>query len=347
MTHSPDDSALSRTNLEDAIVDVASMSAPEENVRNVAQRVLDQTSAKSIAVPPTGGFSRRLLVAAGSSVLALTAVVLFTTDFVAPNVAFAQVQQQLEATQSLRYVEYLTDAGARRLLAEAENLLEMSAFEVQAMTERGQQMDAEQTQKRLSQVRNYIAEVKEKMKNGEPIEERRVWIQGRYLHRDEQSVMGIPLVHITNAETGESVSLDSDRKTCTLLKTQTVLNMKSGKTTVTSLGPNPARNFYAAMTQIPPGEVTKIGQKQIDGQKAMGFQQTEDLHDGIVTRTYWIDQQTRLPIRLDAVVTQDGVAIRGTTVRDMVFNQKLAPELFSTTPPAGYTVHEGTIMGLE
>lgn len=348
MTNHPDDSVLSRTNIEHVIRDIAQLSGPEESANNVAERVLEATCTKSRFVPTPGGRSRvHMFIALVSSTLALSAVVLLAPDFFTGSVAFGQVQQRLKSTQSLQYVEYRTEAAARRELAEAEQLIEMMPRQVDAMKENGDMAEAEQLQEFIVRLKSFIQELEKKIDNGEPVVRRRVWIQGRYLHRAEESVMGSRMVSISNAQTGESVTLDPDRKRCTLLKTQTVLNMKSGEKTVTPLGPNPAQNFYAAMTKIPPGEVTAIGEKQLSGRQAIGFRQTEDGDDSVIRRTYWIDKQTKLPVQIRAEVEVDGVVVSGAIVRDMVFNKKIDPQMFSTTPPEGYSIREGGIMGLD
>lgn len=328
-------------------MDVADINAPQESAHRVARGTLKATAPQSKSARRAVSRSRRTLVAVGAAVLVTCVVVLFALNFPSGNVAFAQVQQQLESTQSLSYVEYLNEAGAKAKLREAENLLEMMTIEVEAMKEQGKDFDSEQADQHMEKMRKYIPELKSKIENGDPVVERRVWIQGRFLHRTEHPGMGVSAVSITNAKTGESVTLDRERKSCTVLKTQTVLNMQTGEKKVTDLGPNPAANFYAAMTRIPPGAVTRVGQKIIDGKQVVGFQQTEDLHDYVVKRTYWIDKQTELPVRLEADVQRDGVVIRGSTIRDMVFDQKIDMAMFSTTPPKGYTVREGGLMGLD
>ncbi|MFK7817384.1 MAG: hypothetical protein AB8G99_01590 [Planctomycetaceae bacterium] len=338
---------LSPEDIEETIMNVANLNAPQESADRVTKRVLKTTTNQSSSLPTTAGPSRRTFVAVATAMLAICVVVLFVLNVPSGSVAFAQVQRQFASTKSLQYVEYLNEAGAEAKLKEMENLLEMTTLEANAMKEQGREFVSEQVDQQMENLREYIQELKEKIQNGDPIVARRVWIQGRFLHRSEQSGMGSTFIAITNAQTGESVTLDPERKSCTLLKTQTVLNMQTGQTTVTDLGPNPAENFYAAMTQIPPGEMTNVGEKKIAGQQAVGFQQTEDLRDCVIVRTYWIDKATELPIQIDADVKLDGTVIRGGTVRNMVFNQEIDASLFSTVPPKGYTVREGSIMGLD
>jgi len=347
MTNRFDRTVLSDANIEEVIMNVAKISAPRESANRVAQQALERTNGGPASSPPSSGRSKHIFVGVTTSALVLVAIVLLSTDFFAGKVAFAQVQQNLESTQSLQYVEYLTEVGAQRELEEAEKQLEMFQHHVKAMAKHSKEVDSELIEKETTRIRDYVRKLKAKIESGESIEQRRVWIQGRYLHRAEQSGMGSTAILITNARTGESVSLDPDRKSCTLMKTQTVLNIKSGEKTVTPIGPNPASNFYTAMTQIPPGTVMEVGEKQLDGKEATGFRQTEDLGDSVVTRTYWIDKTTKLPIRLEAIVRKDGVAIGGTTICDMLFNQKVDQQMFSTNPPEGYSVREGGFMGLE
>ncbi len=337
--------------LEDTTTEIAALTAPQESVDRVLTGVLVRTgSAADQKLPISRRASPHRTLAGGIALLSAVLVLgVLVMNILLSGIAFAQAQQQLEKTRSVQYVEFMHQEEAMRDLKHAENtLLELKAT---AMEAKGPKVDRAQLQKQFQEqetkLRDYIQQLNTRLEKGEPIELRRVWILGRSLHRSEQTAYGSKSVHITDAETGESVSLRPDLKECVLMKTQTALNMQSGEKTVTSLGPNPARNFYSQFAEIPSDGVTSLGQRQIEGKTTVGFEQTDVLDGTLIRRTYWVDPETKLPIRFEVVASRGDIVIGGSTITNIVFDQKLDPGLFSTAPPEGYTVSEGGFMSLD
>ena len=333
-------------------MDVASINVPQESADRVARYVLAHTNRSAALLIRPGVFVRhRRMIAV--TVLTATVVVIGVLASSTPfsRVAFAQVQQHVEKTRSVQYVEYMHEAEVKRQIEQAGRMLKLTNIEHEANVQPGNPIDREllkkQFRERTAKVEKYFQEISAKLEKGEPVELRRVWIQGRHRHRAEQSSFGAKSIHITNAETGESVSLDPDRKSCILMKTQTVLNMKSGEKTETRLRPNPARDFYAQMTQVPSENVKNLGEKTIDEKTAVGFQEIVPMADVLVTKTWWIDKETKLPVRVEAVAKHNGVIVGGSTMADIRFDQEIDPELFSTAPPEGYSVSQGGFLSID
>jgi len=74
-----------------------------------------------------------------------------------------------------------------------------------------------------------------------------------------------------------------------------------------------------------------IGEKQIDGRTVQGFRVSE----GGMTYTVWIDPKSRELVEVE--VTFDGAPQMSGTMTDFRFDAELGDELFSITPPDGYT----------
>lgn len=201
----------------------------------------------------------------------------------------------------------------------------------------------------IAQIQAHIDDMDAQLKAGKPIVLRRVWIQGRYLKRDEQNPYGQKCVSISNAKTGENVSIDTAEKIFTVLETQTVLGMKSGEKSVTPITPTPSADFYASIASVPAENVRELPGKVLRGQEVVGFEQIDEGNErkATIVRTYWIDKVTKLPVQLEAIATMDGKVVGGSTISDFVFDQPIDPELFSMTPPEGYTVRKGGFMSLD
>ena len=75
-----------------------------------------------------------------------------------------------------------------------------------------------------------------------------------------------------------------------------------------------------------------IGQKEIDGHLADGFRvDTDDQNN-----TFWIDPQTRLPVRVEIASIPGWTPSRHIVMTDFQWNVPVDASLVSTTPPPGY-----------
>ena len=75
----------------------------------------------------------------------------------------------------------------------------------------------------------------------------------------------------------------------------------------------------------------RLGEKSIKGQTAIGFRQKSAQPDAM-QRTVWVDQQTQLPVEVDLDM-QD----KSQVISDIQWDVPLTDDMFSLTPPAGYT----------
>ena len=77
-----------------------------------------------------------------------------------------------------------------------------------------------------------------------------------------------------------------------------------------------------------------LGEKDIDGRRVVGFR----VNTNGTVMSLWGDPKTGLPIR--AEMTMAMFANAKMTLSDFVFNLDMDESLFSTEPPAGYTVQD-------
>lgn len=350
--------------LDQAIQEIAAMTAPPEATDRVTAAVLNRTSKPLSSPPPRrlGVLGRRTVLAAIALTCLAAASTLFFDGTPFTQVAFAQVQQELGKTQSVQYVEYMHEVDAKNEVQLLERMLASDGLAADAKT---MQLEPDELRKRI-QAR--VADIQGQLTRGEPVVFAHVWIQGRYLFRREQTLgigksvevidekgvttvllpgMYFQRIEIVNAETGENVHLEPDRKRCVSMRSHTSINQHSGKTTRTEMGPNPASNFYTAYRDILPANLTAIEEKSFDGKTASGFRKVENQGEWQFTTTYWIDSSTKLPVRMDAEMRQNGKLMGGTTIANIVFDQKINPSLFETKPPVGYAVSESGIIGID
>jgi len=89
------------------------------------------------------------------------------------------------------------------------------------------------------------------------------------------------------------------------------------------------------VTQLQEGQVEQLGEKVIDGQKAVGFVgkgQNEEV-------TIWADPETALPIRIEARIGQEFSFI----MKNFEFNADLDESLVSMAVPEGYTLDKAEL----
>ena len=90
-------------------------------------------------------------------------------------------------------------------------------------------------------------------------------------------------------------------------------------------------NVIEKLRSLPDRADEELGTREINGQVVQGFRVTEE---GI-TSTVWIDPKTKELVEVEVeFVNAPGM---GGTMTDIRFNVELSDELFSITPPDGYT----------
>ena len=178
----------------------------------------------------------------------------------------------------------------------------------------------------------------------------KVFIQGRYLHRTERiGVRGeVENIGIQNAETGTLVSIDPQRKRFVILEKQVSI-LSDGPTKERDIEPMPEAQFYASIRELPGNEAERLeGVRVIDNKKAVGFRLKEEDDWGTWTRTFWVDPDTKLPLRIEISYRSPRKDLVGSDwiQSDFVWNAELDPSLFSTKPPEGYAVEKQNLYGL-
>jgi len=90
------------------------------------------------------------------------------------------------------------------------------------------------------------------------------------------------------------------------------------------------------------GTETRLDPKQIDGRDVQGFHVTQKSDAYTQTITVWADAKTATPVQVDVMLQpnkdDDQEHRLGFTLRDFKVVPNLDPALFSTDPPAGYTL---------
>ena len=105
------------------------------------------------------------------------------------------------------------------------------------------------------------------------------------------------------------------------------------------------REFLAKLAQIEQTAAARLGEREIDGRKLVGFvlPRNNIIEDHHMLCHVWVDPQTRLPVRYE-VLPEDPSDMAASFLHftlTFTFNQPLDASLFRLVPPEGYTVlHE-------
>lgn len=131
-------------------MDVASINVPQESADRVARYVLAHTNRSAALLIRPGVFVRhRRMIAV--TVLTATVVVIGVLASSTPfsRVAFAQVQQHVEKTRSVQYVEYMHEAEVKRQIEQAGRMLKLTNIEHEANVQPGNPVDCELLKKQF------------------------------------------------------------------------------------------------------------------------------------------------------------------------------------------------------
>ncbi len=142
-------------------------------------------------------------------------------------------------------------------------------------------------------------------------------------------------VWIMDFRKGVLLILDPIKKTGTKLETDT------------SAAPTP--NMVRLMKNLPSKAERKLGVREIDGRKAIGFVVRKFDEKITFGQEYvvWVDQQSALPIRVEMEISDRKGRKGRITVTDIQFDRKLDESLFSLELPVGYTIDESAMLKLE
>lgn len=205
----------------------------------------------------------------------------------------------------------------------------------------------------------------------QPNEYRRVMILGKHRKRVEQGQpknkleqlrdtfkgqMGLETepahsILISDLRAGKAVSLEPDEKRCVLYTFQASVDREDKELLKNSGNAHPEVDFYSRLRNVPHDATTVLGKQKIDGREATGFGvECKWGLNSSRSEEYWIDDETLLPLKIVGRITPGKDSRRSAqtwTLTGFKFDQPLDEMLFSTEPPDGFTVEEGSIQGIE
>jgi len=135
------------------------------------------------------------------------------------------------------------------------------------------------------------------------------------------------MVNISDFQAGKMVTVMPEQKKVMVMNLKGAPPDKMAKSHFSRL-----RELLAGRSDVKEDQYERLGEKQIDGKKAVGFRFDSTLD----VVTLWGDPTTGAPVRIEAV--WGGVPHTETTMSDFEINVDLKESLFDTTPPEGYKV---------
>ncbi|HEY2589343.1 MAG TPA: hypothetical protein VGI81_26595 [Tepidisphaeraceae bacterium] len=147
--------------------------------------------------------------------------------------------------------------------------------------------------------------------------------QWRFEHGD--------MVAVADAAKGISVTLDRKQKLAL------TLHLPSGPATAS--GPGAEGDWLATLKRIARAGGKPIGEKDIDGVKARGF----EVVDGAQRYVVWANPADGTPVRVELVDPGVGIGMPAVTMDHINLDVPLPDELFSTAVPAGFAAQEATL----
>ena len=318
---------------------------------------LDVGSLSSVPIGSVSSFEAKLTRPRNLATIAAAAVViLLVSQWVLSksngNIAFAQVQEQVDKAKTLQY----TITSKQKIKKDTK---EADAEALQ---------DA-QLEKAGHRVLHYPAEatlVQRFMCLGS--DRMREEITANHAKEKEFDEMGIASrhIHITDFNKMKEIFLYPEKKTYSIPLAVSPKDAKSDKESP-HVGPTSASHIQAReshppadlheIVRIPPESTKKLPEKIIDGKKAVGLyvEKTTDGPHGKTTikQTYWVDPNTKQLVRFEqdwsgplvgSRLTDDGKWVEAVeygevnfVISDIIYDAPLDPTLFSTDPPKGWT----------
>ena len=158
---------------------------------------------------------------------------------------------------------------------------------------------------------------------------------------------------ISNAKTGMNVSVRPSTKSFVVLTKQITYNLNTGEEKESDIKPYPEVDFYSQFQEIPADATDDLGEKMIDGRRAIGFGVKKKQRLQERSEEYWVDAETKLPLRIVIALTEAQhpagftLSAQKWVMSDFEFDCQLDESLFSTEPPDGYSVEDSSVMGID
>jgi hypothetical protein len=264
------------------------------------------------SVQPQTKRIRQFAVAAAIAGLILLSLEL-TSSSMKTNFAFAQVQEQLNKVQSVQYTE------VRKDLPSSHGMPALIGKNPPQVTSLVMVLGTSLQRKDVT------------VKAGDKLPDGCFWAlqPGHY-------------IDIYDARQGKSIVLYPEKKTFQIVG-QLISLTDDGKVKTEKIEPDPKIDFYAMIRQTPVDPVKRLPEQSIGGKKVIGFVSEEQRKNdrGVDTfrHTFWVDPQTKLPIRIETTMRSTDPQMGETDwdISDLVFDAPLDPKLFSAEPPTGYS----------
>ena len=280
------------------------------------ERALAKTEAAIVDSGPAAECRRRELtmprtLAAGILFAASIAAVWLTSSM-SRQVALGQVMSNLDKVKSIQYRESRTDFMPGRKLR--------GPTEVTKVTILG----------RYRQRREFVSAT-----GGDKLPDGGEWTSGT------PGVVGI-----SNLETGEFVTLDTNAKTFSVTTRFLAIDRESGKLIKSKPTPVREADLYQELREFPEHKAQRLKSRKIGEGNAAGFRIEQKNKKGDFvdkwTRTIWVDEESKLPVRIEILFhsTHPQSGEVECILSDFVFDEPIDESLLSTQRPEGFRVIE-------
>ena len=326
----------------------------DELIGHSESRKLDESAVRSDPLPNVWSelmTRRNGLTAVGIAACALIAIIIGIVES-RSGYAFADVKEEVEATKSVRYTETRTDGRHDETARHADMVVIELEHRLKSIEEELESAEGDEKEQLLGEQQRSEEMLDRTLRRiqiqGDEPWETHVMILGRYRQRVERpNVLG-DHVSITNMETGESIVVNHEEQSVQRLTRQITIDEETGERNEYEITGNTSVDFYGMLRNLPDDAVELPDRKFVDGVELIGFQSVEQVGADTWTRTVWVDPETRLP-------RESHTQYRSSNPRhgdsdwffsNIEFDVPLDESLFSTEPPAGYTVTDSSIMGI-
>lgn len=349
---------MSNDNFQNEHADLQSLfqrTQPQETAVDVS-RIINRNNELSQLANSADSQRRHKVVSRTIVMLLVAAVVVLLLNLPQTSterVAFAQVQAQVEQVRTVDYVQTSFIAGeqtedvlsTRFGVKSPLTLVKQLVESLEVAQKSADPSERTEIAFRLKLLRPYLTTGGV----GLPEDIQRIRIKGKHLQRTDDIFPFGEFHSLLNAKTGENLSFNHDQKTMTRLTTQVVINRESGETKEYPVKFSPAVDFFQRFRGIPEEATEKLPGKEIDGRQAVGFRSVENHESGTWTRTFWVDEKTKLPVQIvtEFQSEQKGLSSSKWIQDHFVFDKELDDALFDTKTPEGYTAKEDKIYGFE
>lgn len=143
-----------------------------------------------------------------------------------------------------------------------------------------------------------------------------------------RTISNMDMTMVLDLEEGRMLSLENTEKIASYVDIQGTV--QEGTRNILSF----VRNIVAEVKDNPNAQIEDLGEKEINGKKAVGFH----VVDTNIDLTIWADAKTALPVRIEFT---EGKAF--TIIKNIEFDVPMDESLVSMDVPAGYTLKDAAL----